>query len=285
MNLTGVPNPMTAERLTDAETIRSLVDAHPLWYHQIELAPGIVTPGVHDSADELARLDTLGLPRDCSGLRVLDIGCRDGFFAFEMERRGAREVVGIDYAEPDITGFSVAAKILASDVQYVVENVYYLDPKKYGTFDLVLFLGVVYHLRHPMLALDHLRSVTKPDGLLFVESVIAGDDAVSHPDVPLWQFLPRDTLGGDATSKWAPNMAGLKSVIEESRFQVLDSTVHAGRGAVTARAVVDRELDFYQRLDGEVGLKGKARNLPTKIVPEEGDLSSEDEPTTPRGDA
>ena len=113
---------MGAPRVTDPNVIRALVDGHRGWYHQIELAPGIVTPGPHHSAGALAAMDRVGLPREASHLRVLDLGCRDGFFAFEMERRGA-EVVGVDYAAPDITGFSIAARILGSGVTYVVENV------------------------------------------------------------------------------------------------------------------------------------------------------------------
>lgn len=91
-----------------------------------------------------------------------------------MERRGA-EVVAIDYALPNITGFNVAAKIFGSKVPYIVENVYDLNLETYGAFDIVLFLGVIYHLRNPLLALDKIHSVVKPGGLLFVESAIATD--------------------------------------------------------------------------------------------------------------
>src|SRR5512145_1989374 len=103
----------------DPQGVRALVAGHRAWYHQIELAPGLVTPGTHASAAALAVLDRLGLPADASGRRVLDLGCRDGFFTFEMERRGA-EVVAVDYADPDVTGFSIAARILGSRVACVV---------------------------------------------------------------------------------------------------------------------------------------------------------------------
>jgi tRNA (mo5U34)-methyltransferase len=94
----------------DLQDIRERAARHPTWYHRIELAPGLVTPGVHDSQSGLRILDGLGLPRDCSGLRVLDIGCRDGYFAFELGRRKAT-VVGLDDADPTVTGFSIAAAL------------------------------------------------------------------------------------------------------------------------------------------------------------------------------
>src|SRR3954469_21042627 len=88
---------------TDAE-IRARIDTVPHWYHQIEIRPGVVTPGINDSSETL---QLLSLPDDATGTRVLDIGVRDGYFSFELERRGA-EVLAIDYLEPSETGFPIA---------------------------------------------------------------------------------------------------------------------------------------------------------------------------------
>lgn len=247
---------MEKRQVIDSRTIKSLINGHKTWYHQIEVAPGIVTPGVHRSRIQLKNLDAIGLPQDCAGLRVLDVGCRDGFFAFEMEKRGA-EVIGIDYAQPDVTGFSIAAGIIGSRVTYLVRNVYNLSPEEYGLFDIVLFLGVLYHLRNPMLALDRVRSMTKPSGLLFAESQLSTHKAVNALDLPLWQFYPRDSLCGDPTNKWAPNRIGLRMAIEESQYEVLADAVHNGRGYVKARAITDSSLEFYRRLDASEGLWGK----------------------------
>lgn len=96
----------------DAAEVRARIASVPHCYHRIEVRPGILTPGTNDSQTSLARLD---LPVDCSGLSVLDIGTRDGFFAFELERRGAR-VLAVDYAPPAATGFAVAADLLGSKV-------------------------------------------------------------------------------------------------------------------------------------------------------------------------
>ena len=241
--------------VTESEQVRALMGTVRNWFHQIELAPGIVTPGIQDSRGSLEHLDALGLPRDCSKLRVLDIGCRDGFFAFEMERRGA-EVVGMDYAAPDVTGFSVASRILGSRVTYVVENVYQLTPEKYGVFDIVLFLGVLYHLRNPLLAFDQVRKVAKPDGLLFVETHVTTHPVLSSLGVPVWQYYPRDTLNKDETNKWGPNLAGLKAAMEEAQFAVLDSAVYGDRCYAKARAVRDDRKEYFRRLDSSVGLYG-----------------------------
>src|SRR5688572_20791798 len=109
--------------------IHALIALHTHWYHQIEVAPGIITPGVNNSARVLAHLETLGLPQQATGLRVLDIGCRDGFFSFELEKRGA-EVLGVDYQSPTQTGFAIASELLQSRVPYLIENVYALSPEK-----------------------------------------------------------------------------------------------------------------------------------------------------------
>jgi len=246
-------------KITNLKQITALIGEVKFWYHQIELAPGVITPGINDSAKVLDNLDALGLPKKAEALRVLDIGCRDGYFAFEMERRGA-EVIGIDYAPSRTTGFDTAAKIFESKVPYIVENVYNLTPEAYGTFDIVLFLGVIYHLRNPLLALDKIRAVVRPQGTLFVESVIAADEAIASINIPLWRFYPDNSLNKDATNKWAPNMIGLQSVIEGAGFQIQNSLSDGARGLVTARAVVDARQQYFQQLDSSKGIFGEGKS-------------------------
>src|SRR5271166_1091860 len=124
--------------------LQEMVDSVPVWYHKFEFAPGIVTPGSRNSQ---SLLDQLDLPQNMSGLRVLDIGARDGFFSFECERRGAAEVVAVDYVPAEQTGFLVAKQILGSKLTLRHENLYDLNVSNYGVFDIVLLLGVLYHLR------------------------------------------------------------------------------------------------------------------------------------------
>ena len=242
--------------ILNSEEIQNRVNAYTDWYHRIELAPGIVTPGINDSSKMLQILDNLGLPQDATGTRVLDIGCRDGFFAFEMERRGA-EVIGIDYAAPEVTGFGIVAEILNSKVTYLVENVYDLSPETHGTFDVVLFLGVLYHLRNPLQAFDGIRQVVKEGGLMFVETQLSTDPTLTQSQVPIWQFYPGDTLNNDDSNKWAPNMAGLAAVITECQFDILNDSLSGNRGYVTCQAVADKRKDFFRQLDSSKDLYGK----------------------------
>ena len=234
--------------ITDPQQINFLINSVDNWYHKMELYPEIVTPGIRDCDDVLSILDSLGLPKDCQSIRVLDIGCRDGFFSFEMEARGA-EVIAIDYAGVDVTGFSVASKIKNSKVKYFTENVYQLDPKKYGFFDVVLFLGVLYHLRHPMFALDQIRKLIKPDGLLLIETQIATNYELQKIDAPAWQFYPGMELKNEATNKWAPNISGLKAVVDEAQFRILDDKVYNDRAYLIAKAETDHKKEYFRQLD------------------------------------
>src|SRR5262245_48364448 len=131
------------------DEIHALIASVPFWFHQIEVAPGIVTPGIDPSPEKLKRLT---FPADLRGKRVLDIGAWDGFFSFECERRGAAEVVAID-AAPSLS-FAVARELLGSQVKFYAMNIYDLTPVTLGQFDLVLCLGVLYHLRHPLFGLE-----------------------------------------------------------------------------------------------------------------------------------
>jgi tRNA (mo5U34)-methyltransferase len=230
--------------LTDAEA-RALVDGYPHWYHRIEVRPGIVTPGINESALHLQSLD---LPADCSGLRVLDLGARDGFFSFEMERRGA-EVLAIDYMPADRTGFSIAAEILQSRVTYRQANIYHLDPAEIGTFDIVLFLGLLYHLPDPIGALRIVRACCRSS--MYLETLVI-DEGVPMNDgslvplgqlderllsVPLMQFFPGTSCNDDPTNFWGPNVRCVETLLEETEFSV-SRVVRLGRRAPRSRRLV-----------------------------------------------
>jgi tRNA (mo5U34)-methyltransferase len=146
------------------------------WYHTLELAPGVVTDGMFDMRPYVPRY---GLPERLDGMRVLDVGTWDGFWAFEMERRGAAEVVALDLDDereldwpprrrpasfPDVprgAGFRLAHEVLGSGVKRVVCNIYDADPADLGTFDLVFCGLVLIHLRDQLLALERIARLCR----------------------------------------------------------------------------------------------------------------------------
>jgi tRNA (mo5U34)-methyltransferase len=221
------------------------------WHHRIAITPEVMTPGAQDTQALLAQV---GMPEDCTGMRVLDIGARDGFFTFEAERRGAAEVVAVDNVPPEKTGFAVASELLGSEARYVTDNVYNLSVERYGKFDLVLFFGVLYHLRHPLLALDHIWDVCNRGAQLYVESHMIDEGLVDHDGsfhrldslnadllgLPLVQFYPGAMLGNDFTSTWAPNQVALRGMLESAGFDVVHQWLVAFRGGAIA---VARDLD------------------------------------------
>jgi tRNA (mo5U34)-methyltransferase len=164
------------------EDLRAAVAAVPLWYHSIELAPGVVTPGWFD----LRPIAEVMPWPDVRGKRCLDVGTWDGFLAFELERRGAAEVVAIDIGShehwdwppvlrerggPEVleelagreqgVGFRVAREALGSSVEHRTMSVYDLDPGTVGEFDVVTCGSLMLHLRDPMRALERIRSVCR----------------------------------------------------------------------------------------------------------------------------
>lgn len=251
--------------ITDPAEIRQLIADHGRWWHEIEFAPDIVTPGDDSNRSKLPILDDLGLPPQMAQLRALDIGCSDGFFAFEMERRGA-DVTAIDFVPEDYTGFATARRILGSHVTYRMDNVYNLAPDTYGQFDIVLFMGTLYHLRKPLAALDAIRSVMKPGAQLFVGTMMIDEyfllpngtvtslDAISPilKNIPLWQMYPGDSLNGDFTNCFAPNRRALEAALQEAQFEVgVLRTVSMG-GYARAIATQNERIAKYQRLDARL---------------------------------
>ena len=204
------------------------------WYHTLELAPGLVTPGWFDTRAALA---SVPFPEDLAGKRCLDVATFDGFWAFEMERRGAAEVVAIDVLDPrdfdwpsnsapDAVdaigarkglgeGFEIAAAAIGSSVKRVERNVYDLDPDELGTFDFVYMGSLLLHLRDPIRGLERVRSVCRGTAL-FVDAV----------DVELsWRHPRRAVAGFDGIGRpwwWKPNSAALARFVESAGFTVVD---------------------------------------------------------------
>ena len=206
------------------------------WYHTLELAPGLVTPGWFDTRPVVS---SLPIPTSLAGKRCLDVGTYDGFWAFEMERRGAAEVVAIDVLNPPDwdwpqnasahsietlgqqkaggRGFEVAKRCLESSVTRHALSVYDVDPESLGTFDFVYIGSLLLHLRDPVRALERLRAVCTGE-LLVVDSI----------DLLLTLVFPgRPTATLDVRGRpwwWTANVAGIARMAEAARFRVVSSS-------------------------------------------------------------
>lgn len=185
------------------------------WYHTIDLGHGLVTPGVDDTPTRIAQLE---IPKDLSGRSVLDVGAWDGALSFEAERRGAARVLATDsfcwngegWGTKD--GFDFAREAIDSEVEDLEIDPLELSPERMGTFDVVLFVGVLYHMRHPLLVLEHLASVT--DQLAIVDTHVG---MVDHEE-PAMIFYPDAELNDDSTNWWGPNPAAVEAMLATVGF-------------------------------------------------------------------
>jgi len=200
---------LTMEQKAEMNTIR--------WSHRIDLGGGVVTPGYFGHTVGLAS-SYFGLPEDLRGKTVLDIGTADGMFAFEAERRGGA-VTAIDTGRPTERcigksedwprGFQFAKRILGSRVEFREQNLFDLDRSE--QWDVVLFYGVLYHLKDPIGGLRHLAEATGETALIET----AFSDGV--PGRPSWEFRPGEA--GDPTNQWYPSIPGLEAALKQVGFR------------------------------------------------------------------
>ncbi len=185
------------------------------WWHSIDLGDGRITPGVRGIDDLRRRYASFELPDDLTGKRILDIGCWDGFYSFEAERHGA-EVVAVDCWRSE--KFFEAHRALNSRVEFHEMSVYEIDREKLGTFDIVLFLGVLYHLQHPLLALQLVCEVTTNIAVIESHTI---DDILSTTS-PVMEFYEMDELGGQYDNWWGPNTNCLIKMARTAGFARTD---------------------------------------------------------------
>jgi tRNA (mo5U34)-methyltransferase len=228
------------------------------WYHTLDLAPGVVTPGMFDLRPHVHRY---GIPDRLDGLRVLDVGTWDGFWAFEFERRGAAEVVALDLDDereldypprrrpetfpltPRGAGFQLAKRALGSNVKRVTRSIYDADPAELGTYDLVFCGMVLVHLRDQLLALERIARLCSGTFI-----------SAEEPDVSVgWLPFPAVRYRADrdaAVVFWLPSArawrrmmwtAGFDAVRRHARFKLRSThgfavrhVIHHASGSVIA---------------------------------------------------
>lgn len=224
---------MRAGNLSSRE-IEDRVQALGPWFHNIDLH-GVSTAPSHFLGDYPAikwRQFRDAVPQDLAGRSVLDIGCNAGFYAMEMKRRGAARVLGVDWDEEYLEQARFAADVSELDIEFRRLSVY--DVGALGErFDIVLFLGVMYHLRHPLLALDLVREHVARDVLVF-QSMQRGSpelqplsenydfwttDPFDQPGYPKMHFIEH-RYADDWTNWWIPNRACVEAMLRSAGFEI-----------------------------------------------------------------
>lgn len=226
---------MRAGTFSQAE-IRDRAAALGEWFHNIDL-DGVPTAPNHflnDYPNVKWRRFEHAIPADLSGSTVLDLGCNGGFYSIEMKRRGAARVLGVDVDERYLAQARFAAEVTGQSIEFRKLSVY--DLAKLGErFDIVLFMGLLYHLRHPLLALDLIHDHVAKD-LLIYQSMQRGGNAVApvradydffeqdhfdDPGYPKLHFIEHE-YAGDWTNWWAPNAACSAAMLRSAGFNILE---------------------------------------------------------------
>jgi len=181
-------------------------------YHSLELPDGTLIPGLIPVDALKGRIRSFPIPEDLHGKRVLDVGAASGWNSFEMERRGA-DVMAIDCVAFD--ELNMAARLMGSKVDYRLLDVDELAPATTGRFDYVLFFGVLYHLRHPLLGLERVCAITKEAA--FVESFVT-DTGPDPAGTCTMEFYETDELGGQIDNWCGPNTNCLMAMCRAAGF-------------------------------------------------------------------
>jgi tRNA (mo5U34)-methyltransferase len=219
-----------------ADQIRARAAALGDWFHNIDLNGVPTAPNhfLHDYPNMKWRRFRHAIPQDLSGQTVLDIGCNGGFYSLEMKRRGAERVLGIDFDDRYLAQARFAAEVTGLDIEFRKLSVY--DVAELGErFDLVLFMGVFYHLRHPLLALDLIHDHVAGNLMIF-QSMQRGAGEVlpvqanygffetahfDSPGYPKMHFIEHQ-YANDWTNWWAPNAACSAAMLRSAGFEILE---------------------------------------------------------------
>ncbi len=240
----SVANSNTAE-------LRDRVDAVPFWWHSIDMGKGVTSRGFKTPEILRGELANLYLG-DLRGKSVLDVGANDGYFSFAAERAGAERVVALDHyhwftdlggykeytdshiaqgkpfkpapetefwhpdTAPGRAGIDLARDALDSNVEIVVTDFMDCDLAALGTFDVVLYLGVLYHMRHPLLALERVAQVTSPGGRAVIETL--AESFRASEGRPLGRFIEGTEVNTDVTNWWAFNEPALLAMCRAAGF-------------------------------------------------------------------
>lgn len=245
----------------DRTTIERRIRSTGFWYHNLDLCGVMTNPAMGDYPESRWRLLEPFIPQDLTGKTVLDLACNSGFFSIKMKQRGAKHVLGID-VPGQIEQAKLVAEVYNADIELLAQNVYEFMLTNTTQFDYVLFLGLFYHLRHPLLVLDRAAELTR-EKLLFQTQVFpppGGDSPfIPEDDYPLSQSsifdrsdFPRmafveNSVNGDRTNWWFPNDACVFGMLRSAGFSKIkraDSPV-GDQCYICEPSVLPPHDDFY----------------------------------------
>lgn len=223
-------------RTAPADEVRQQIIELGPWFQNMELC-GVWTAPDHFLGDyprQKFQRFAHAIPADLTGKTVLDIGCNAGFYSIEMKRRGAERVVGIDFDQKYLAQARFAADLFDVDIEFGQMSVF--DVAVLGEmFDIVIFMGVLYHLRHPLLALDLLYENVVKDTLIFQSMLRGSEDILPvSPDYDFWESEIFDVdaspkmhfiehrFAKDPTNWWIPNRACVEAMLRSAGFEILD---------------------------------------------------------------
>jgi len=249
--------------MTPQEISTALARLEP-WFHCIDLGGGLKTKAASVMGEPIEHPEPTWeiirkcLPADLSGKSVLDVGCNAGFYSVEAKRRGAKRVLGVDAQRKHIRQALFVRKVLGLDIEYRRMDVYELDPRVIGEFDITLALGLVYHLKHLVLGLEKLYGVTRE--LLIIETAIIPPKQTPPPFVQsLGRFeqtlhplacVANSAAGPEAVFNWfLPSPDALKTLLENTGFNdVTIAHVSADRAVLVCRKQSHRNKNFAASL-------------------------------------
>ncbi len=221
------------DRLELEHQIRGLGE----WFHNLDLF-GIPTAPNHFLGDFPAvkwKHIASSIPANLNGAHVLDIGCNGGFYSIQLKRRGAARVLGIDVDDRYLNQARFAARTLGVDIEFEKRSVYEVDAIA-GQFDYVFFMGVLYHLRYPLFALDKVITRIAPGGKLVFQTMLRGSSDTKNwdenyqfwttnifcdPDWPSMYFVEH-SYANDPTNWWIPNHAAAEAMLRSSGLKILE---------------------------------------------------------------
>ncbi len=222
--------------IPDRDTVAREVAELGEWFHNIDIF-GVSTAPNHFLGDfpnvKWKHIES-AIPKDLTGKSVLDIGCNGGFYSIQMKRRGAERVLGIDVDERYLNQGRYAARTLGLDIEFERRSVYEVAqiPEQ---FDFVIFMGVLYHLRYPLFALDTVVRKIAPGGMLLFQTMLRGSEDVrqwdenyhfwnkeifKHEEFPRMYFI-ENSYANDYTNWWIPNRACAEGMLRSSGLEIV----------------------------------------------------------------